>query len=120
MEKRTLKKFKLASSKKQLQTVGSCSTVVTISGLINRKTCSTIASELITYVLIQRDQVPDSFNSLLNKKLQQQPAAEVSTDLPDARKESDATVRDYSKARHNSICSLLVCQHCVILSFDLP
>ena len=42
-----------------------CECSVEFSGLISRKACSTVATELIKYVLVQRDQIPETFDSLL-------------------------------------------------------
>lgn len=47
------------------------STCVCFSGLVSRSTCAAISTELLKYILIQRDQVPESFN-LLFKDTQKQ------------------------------------------------
>ena len=45
-----------------------CECSVEFSGLISRKACSTVATELIKYVLVQRDQIPETFDSLLQSE----------------------------------------------------
>ncbi|XP_067939143.1 MAD2L1-binding protein-like [Watersipora subatra] len=60
---------------------------IKISGLISRKSCSSVTTELLKYVLLQRDQVPDTFNSLLSSKEQ------VSKDI-----KADAKINPYLKA----------------------
>lgn len=51
-----------------------CECSVEFSGLISRRTCSAVAIELIKYVLVQRDQIPETFDSLLKTFQQQVPA----------------------------------------------
>lgn len=49
----------------------SCACSVEFSGLICRNTCSTIASELIKYVLLQRDQMPEPYSCIAAAQLRE-------------------------------------------------
>lgn len=58
----------MAYSLKNKTNTNNLQCVVELEGLVSRKTCSDISIELINYILVQRDQIPESILTLIANK----------------------------------------------------
>lgn len=83
-----------------------CECEVEFTGLISRSTCCTVAIELIKYVLVQRDQIPETFDSLLthDNNQQQQVQHQQYIDQNELQKKESSSL-SYGTVSHPSVSS---------------